>query len=151
LTRYVLSQAGIPLSQVNFVTVGTSGNRAQAVAAGRIDAAAVFLTTWHALQVEGANVNLLANLGHYAPDILKGVYYARTSWVRENPDLVKEVIRAHLDANRFFHSRRSQWIDLALEFDVGASRAAVERLYDDLKAMDMFPLDGGVASVLSGA
>lgn len=146
LGRLALRRAGMdPERSVRWTRIGGSGVRAAALEAGRIDAAIIFYSDWYQLNEKGANVVKVADMAALAPDILKGVYFARVDWMEANPRVVRDIIRAQLQANRWFHERRDEWIQLALEFVPGANRRAVERLYDDLKAVNMFPLDGGMS------
>lgn len=146
LGRLALKRAGYdPDRDVRWTRIGGSGLRAAAVEAGRIDAAIVFYSDWYILEDKGANVIKVVDMAALAPDILKGTYYARTSWLEENPDIARDIVRAQLDANRWFRENREEWIELALEWAPGSTREAVAKLYDDLLAIDMFPLDGGMS------
>ncbi len=145
LGRLALKRAGYdPRKSVRWTRIGGSGARAVALDAGRIDAAIIFYSSWYQLRDKGAKLVKVADMAELAPDVLKGVYFARTDWLQANPGTVEDIIRAQLEANSWFHENREGWIKLAMEFVPGSTRGAVERLYDDLKAIDMFPLDGGM-------
>ena len=146
LGRLALRRAGLdPDRAVRWTRIGGSGVRAAALEAGRIDAAIIFYSDWYQLSEKGASAVKVADMAALAPDILKGVYYARADWIAADPRAVRDIVQAQLEANRWFHEHPDQWVQLALEYVPGADRRAVELLYQDLKAVDMFPLDGGMS------
>jgi len=142
--RIYMQKAGLDPASPKWTVVGGSPDRMKALEVGRIDAAVIFIPHYLELKAKGSKCHKVVDMADVVPDVLKGVYYAKTDWINKNPDAVKDIIRAQLDANKWFHENKAEWVDLAMELAKGSTKSAVEILYDALKKVDMFPLDGGV-------
>lgn len=143
LSRVYLQQNEIEPTEASFVQIGGSGDRATALGAGRIDAATIFVDDWLELERKAENLHPVVYMADIVPTITKGVYYARTKWLGDNPDMAVGIACAQLEANKWFHNNKPAWVDFALERVEGASEEAVTETYDILKDINMFPEDGG--------
>ncbi|MFQ5856695.1 MAG: ABC transporter substrate-binding protein [Anaerolineae bacterium] len=143
LSRVTLEREGLDATDANFVQIGGSGDRATALGAGRIDAATIFVDDWLELEKKAENLHALVYMADIVPTITKGVYYAKTGWLENNHDMAVGIACAQLEANKWFHNNKQEWINSALEDVEGATEEAVTETYEILLNIDMFPRDGG--------
>jgi NitT/TauT family transport system substrate-binding protein len=144
LTRIALTQNGVDPEQVRWTQIGGSSARAQALAAGRIDAVTVFLPNWLDLKDKG-DFNKLSNLSQEFPTLTQSVFIARTDWLRENKALARNIIQAMLEAQRGAYNNKREWVDGAMSFIKGRERSVLEETYDNFREMGMFAADGGLS------
>jgi len=142
--RVYLQKSGLDPEGPKWTVVGGSPARMKALQAGRVDAAVVFISHYLQLKAKGARVHKVVHMADVVPDVLKGVYYARTEWLEENPKIVKDIIRSQLVAAKWFNNDKAGWIKLAMEIAPGSEGKALDQLYEELKAVNMFPIDGGL-------
>jgi NitT/TauT family transport system substrate-binding protein len=142
--RVFMQLNGVDPDSAKWTIVGGSPDRMKALQVGRIDAAIIFLPHYLQLKAKKAKAYKVVNLADVVPDVLKGVYYARTKWIDKNPKIVKDIIRSQLEAAKWFAEDKAGWKKLALEWAPGSEDIALEMLYTELKDVDMFPLKGGL-------
>ena len=142
--RVYMQQNGLDPDSAKWTVVGGSPDRMKALQVGRIDAATIFIPHYLQLVAMNAKIHKVLNMAEIVPDVLKGVYYARTKWIEENPEIVKDIIRSQLEAIKWFHEDKEGWKKLAAEWQPGIKDSALELLYNELLAVDMFPMDGGL-------
>ncbi len=140
--RIAFQKAGLDPKSGNWVVIGGSPDRMKALEAGKIDAAVIFLSHYLQMVDKGSKNHKIADMAKVAPDVLKNVYYAKSDWLKKNPQIAKDIVAAQLEANKWFADNKASWVELALEWVKGGTRPAMEALYDALKAQDMFPADG---------
>ena len=142
--RVYLQKNGLDPEGPKWTVVGGSPARMKALQAGRVDAAVVFISHYLQLKAKGARVHKVVHMADVVPDVLKGVYYARSEWIEENPKIVKDIIRAQVVAAKWFNNDKAGWKKLAMEVAPGSEGKALDQLYAELKAINMFPVDGGL-------
>lgn len=144
LSRDALTRNGVDPDSVRWTQIGGSSARAQALAAGRVDAVAVFLPNWIDLSTMGDFVKLV-NLSQEFPTLTQSVFIARNDWVNSNPDIAKAIIEAVIETQKWAYENKEEWVDLAMSFLKARDREVVAQTYDDFKQMGMFAVDGGLS------
>jgi NitT/TauT family transport system substrate-binding protein len=111
-SRMVLTKLGVDIDKLRFLPVGQPMIRAQALAAGQIDATAVTIGTWLTLPSQDGLRLLLDQADYYqaAPLITKlNVVTAETAKTRSKD--VAAVVQAILAASRDFAKNPELWVD----------------------------------------
>ena len=111
-TRMVLAKLGVDIDKLRFLAVGQPMIRAQALAAGQIDATAVTIGTWLTLPSQDGLSLLVDQAAYYraAPLITKlNVVTAETAKTRSKD--VAAVVQAILAASRDFARNPELWVD----------------------------------------
>lgn len=123
LSRRVLAQGGVDPERVEFVAIGQPAVRAQALAAGRIDATTMSIGVWLALpEKEGLHV-LVDQEGFFAAaPVLNKVNVVPDEVLRDRRDDVEKVVRALVKAARVFAREPELWVDA-----MAAARPDVDR------------------------
>lgn len=148
LTRFVLEDAGLdPESDVNFVQIGGSPDRAAALLSGNIDAATIGVDNWFELEAEDVDAQIVVRMAEFVPDYPSSMYFGLASFWEENPKAALGVACANLEANKWAQENKQAFIDRGTESIEGADPAAVEQLYDYAIEVGMYPTDP--AEVLS--
>ena len=111
-SRMVLTKLGVDIDKLRFLPIGQPTIRAQALAAGQIDATAVTIGTWLTLPSQEGLRLLLDQADYYraAPLITKlNVVTAETAKTRAKD--VAAVVQAILAASRDFAKNPELWVD----------------------------------------
>lgn len=112
----VFSKEGIKESEVNFAKIGGSSARTQAVAAGKIDGAALHLEQFQRLKEEDAPVKNLALIQDYYPNFIVNCLAAQKGFLDEHEEFVQAYMNAVVKANKkatedfdWFHSTMQKY------------------------------------------
>ncbi|HET7388625.1 MAG TPA: ABC transporter substrate-binding protein [Nocardioidaceae bacterium] len=140
LSKYALENAGLSDSDAKLVQVGGSPDRASALLSGTVDAATIFLSGWEELQAQTDKVHQLVSFGD-STDFPGSAYYAKASYLKDNPTVGLGLACANLEANDWINSDESQYLKYAQEQIEGASVDGLKQLWKDATAMDMWPTD----------
>ncbi len=128
-SRMVLAKLGVDIDKLRFLPVGQPMIRAQALAAGQIDATAVTIGTWLTLPSQ-EGLSLLIDQNDYyraAPLITKlNVVTAETAKTRRKD--VAAVVQAILAASRDFASNPELWVDAMVKARPDIKREQLEVL-----------------------
>ena len=111
-SRMVLTKLGVDVEKLRFLAVGQPMIRAQALAAGQIDATAVTIGTWLTLPSQDGLKLLIDQTAYYqaAPLVTKlNVVTAETEKNRSKD--VAAVVKAILTASRDFAANPELWVD----------------------------------------
>jgi NitT/TauT family transport system substrate-binding protein len=142
-SRMVLPKLGVDTAKVTFLPLGQPMVRAQALAAGRIDATAVTIGTWLTLPSQDGLHLLIDQAAYYqaAPLVTKlNVVTAETAKNR-NKD-VAAVVKAILTASRDFARDPDLWVDAMAKARPDVKREQLEAL---AKAYaNSWSIDGGL-------
>lgn len=142
LTRFSLQDVGLdPETDVNFVQIGGSPDRAAALLAGRVDAATIGLDDWFDLAAETDDVGIVQFMSEVVPDFATELYFSRRAFIEENPDLALAIACGNLESNRWANENRQGFIDFTLERVPGTSEEAVVGLYDAAMEVNMWPTE----------
>lgn len=140
LTRFSLAGVGLdPETDVNFVQIGGSPDRAAALLAGRVDAATIGLDDWFDLAERAEGVHIVQYMSDVVPDFATELYFSRADWVEENPDVALAIACGNLESNQWANENRDAFIAYTLEKVPGTSEAAVVGLYDAAMDVGMWP------------
>jgi NitT/TauT family transport system substrate-binding protein len=123
LSTKVLSSTGVDPEAIEFVAIGQPNVRAQALAAGQIDATTMSIGTWLAMP-EGEGLAVLVSPEEYfaAAPVLNKVNVVTDEVLAERRDEVVGVIRAIVKASRDFSANPELWVDA-----MAAARKDVDR------------------------
>lgn len=140
LTRFSLEAVGLdPETDVNFVQIGGSPDRAAALLAGRVDAATIGIDDWFELKLQADQVDLLQYMSEIVPDFATELYFAKGEWVDANPDAALAIACGNLAANAWANQDRATFIDYTLAKVPGATAEGTGDLYDAAIEIDMYP------------
>ena len=142
LTRFSLNDVGLdPETDVNFVQIGGSPDRAAALLAGRVDAATIGLDDWFDLAEQAEGVKIVQYMSEVVPDFATELYFSRADWVEANPTVVTAIACGNLESNKWANENRDAFIAYTLEKVPGTSEAAVVGLYDAAMDVGMWPTE----------
>ena len=151
LTRFSLRDAGLdPESDVNFVQIGGSPDRAAALLAGRVDAATIGLDDWFDLATETDDVDIVQYMSEVVPDFATELYFSRRAFIEDNQELAVAIACGNLEANQWANENRQAFIDFTLERVPGTSEEAVVGLYDAAMEVGMWPTEPEAVLSTSG-
>lgn len=151
LTRFALDDAGLdPDTDVNFVQVGGSPDRAAALLSGQVDATTIVLDDWFQLQSQTDEAQIVLSMAEFVPDYPSSVYFGLASYWEENPQVALGVACASLEANQWAQEDRQAFLDYGTELIEGADPAAIEELYDYAIEVGMYPTDPAEALSTTG-
>lgn len=126
LTLAVLAASNVPVDGPKYVPIGAPAARAQALAAGQIDATTVSYGTFLSIQ-DAPGIHILEDAKSFAekaPGISK-VVAALDTTVAGKHEALKRFVEALIDISRTFDADPDQWVD------------AVAAARDDLKKEDL--------------
>lgn len=141
LSRLAVRREGLDLTDVNFVQIGGSGDRAAALLAGRVDAATIFLSDWFELERRTEDVHALAFMNELVDSSTKSSINTTKTFAAENPEIMFALACANLEAYKWFHDDKDGFIEYTLENVEGSTEEATSALYDMLIDIEMYPLD----------
>lgn len=142
LTRMVLAKSGLdPAKDVRIVQGGGSPERLAALEAGQINAGP-FAEPYNFIAAD-RGFNLIARQSDFMPDYPVQSFFAPGSYIEENPETLKHLLRAFVRGIRFAREHRDESVKL-LVAKVGLEEKYAGRVYDAM--MDGFHEDGRLGS-----
>lgn len=140
LTRFSLEDVGLdPETDVKFVQIGGSPERAAALLAGVVDAATIGLDDWFELKSQTEAVHLLQYMSEIVPDFPTEVYFSTQDYFEQNPNVALAIACGNLEANRWANENKEAFIEYTLEKVAGATRGPTEELYNAAMEVGMWP------------
>jgi ABC-type nitrate/sulfonate/bicarbonate transport system substrate-binding protein len=115
---YMMQQAGVDINKVQWVAVGGSGARAQALLAGRIVGGILIADiAWNTVKQSGGKLKLLATVADVAPGRILdqqpiAVY---RDWAEKNPQVVMDFLRAKIMSDAWAAVNSEEYIRMAAE------------------------------------
>lgn len=141
LTRFSLRDAGLdPETDVQFVQIGGSPDRAAALLAGRIDAATIGLDDWFELSNRTEDVHLVKYMSEVVSDFPTELYFSTREYIEGNPDVALAIACGNLEANQWANENKEAFIEYTIEKVPGATPEGVEELYDAAMDVGMWPV-----------
>lgn len=129
LSSKVLASAGVDLEKLDFVAIGQPNVRAQALAAGQIDATTMSIGVWLALpKKDGLHVLIEPDAYFAAAPVLNKVNVVPDAVLQERRDDVVKVVRAIVKASRAFARDPGIWVDAMATARPDVDRATLETL-----------------------
>ncbi|WP_217539459.1 ABC transporter substrate-binding protein, partial [Stenotrophomonas sp. GbtcB23] len=110
LSIRVLQKQGVDAGRIDFVSLGQPNQRAQALAAGQIDATTMSIGTWAAMPDRSGLRVLVSQDDYYAAaPVVSKVNIVTAKVLKERHDDVKKVITALIKASRDFAANPATW------------------------------------------
>jgi NitT/TauT family transport system substrate-binding protein len=150
LGRLTLTNNDVAVSDVNFVQIGSSGDRAAALLAGRIDAATILLSDWISLSNKTDKVKDLAKMSDELSDFPKELIFGTSGYFSDHHDVGVALACANLEANTWFAEDKDGWIAYARGIVPTLTEEDAEEVYDTVADMNMFPTDPDELVVTEG-
>lgn len=151
LTRFSLADVGLdPETDVNFVQIGGSPDRAAALLAGRVDAVTIGLDDWFELASQTDDVRLVQYMSEVVPDFATELYFSRREFIDANPDLALAIACGNLEANQWANENRDAFISYTMERVPSIEEGPVAELYDAAMEVGMWPTEPEAVLSTSG-
>jgi len=129
LSTKVLQAKGIDVSKLEFVNIGQPNVRAQALAAGQIDATTMSIGVWLSIpDKEGLAVFVTPDDYYAAAPVLNKVNVVPDEVLAAKRDQVAAVVRALIKASRDFAAKPELWVDAMVTARPDVDRATLEEL-----------------------
>jgi len=129
LSTRVLGSEGVDIDALDFVAIGQPNVRAQALAAGQIDATTMSIGVWLAMP-EKAGLHVLVDPDAYyaAAPVLNKVNVVPDEVLAARRDDVVKVVRALVKASRDFAADPGKWVEAMAAARPDVDRATLEEL-----------------------
>ena len=129
LSTRVLASEGVDTGAIDFVAIGQPNVRAQALAAGQIDATTMSIGVWLAMP-DKAGLHVLVDPDAYyaAAPVLNKVNVVPDAVLAARRDDVTKVVRAIVKASRDFAEHPEKWVDAMVAARPDVDRATLEQL-----------------------
>jgi NitT/TauT family transport system substrate-binding protein len=150
LGRLTLAKNGVDAGDVNFVQIGSSGDRAASLVGGRIDAATILLSDWLVLSNQTDKVKDLARMSDELADFPKELIFGSRDYFDAHEQVGLAVACANLEANRWFADDREGWIAYTRALVPTLGEEDAQQLYDTVAEMNMFPTNAAQLVVAEG-
>ena len=115
---YMMQQAGVDINKVQWVAVGGSGARAQALLAGRIVGGVLHGdVAWNTVKQSGGKLKLLATVADVAPGRIldqESIAVYR-DWSEKNPQVVMDFLRAKILSDAWAAVNTEEFIKMVAE------------------------------------
>ena len=142
LSRLSVERAGLDAeSDVNFVQIGGSPDRAAALLAGQVDAATIFLEDWEELSQQTEELQLVQYMAEIVPDFPATAYFAQADYWEDNPEVALALACANLQANVWLNSSEDEYVDYVLQVVPGATEEAARAIYQHAQEVNMWPTE----------
>jgi NitT/TauT family transport system substrate-binding protein len=143
MSRLVMQRAGVDISKVNFVNIGVPNVRAQALAAGRIDATTVSIGVWMTIPEKQGLKVLVPEADYYtAAPILNKVNIVSEDMLRTRGAQVRGVVAGIIQASRDFAREPKRWVDAMVKERPDVKREDLETLGEAFK--QSWSVNGGL-------
>jgi NitT/TauT family transport system substrate-binding protein len=129
LSTKVLASKGVDTDRVDFVNIGQPNVRAQALAAGQIDATTMSIGVWLSLP-DRTGLDVLVSPDDYfrAAPVINKVNVVPDAVIAARPDDVAAVVRAIVKASRDFAGDPSLWVEAMATARPDVDRETLETL-----------------------
>ena len=129
LSTQVLTAAGVDPESLSMVTLGQPAVRAQALAAGRVDATTMSIGTWLALpETEGLAVLIPQDAYYEAAPVVNKVNVVPEAVLEERRDDVVAVVRALTRLSRDFAADPGKWAEAMKPYAGNLTDAELQEL-----------------------
>jgi ABC-type nitrate/sulfonate/bicarbonate transport system substrate-binding protein len=149
MTRAVLQSCGLTPRDVQYVSIAT-GARVAALSTRQIDAIVLHLDQLNEVIKQKRSLHVLANLAAVVPNGWYAAYVTTGAFIRSDPKLVEDVVQSLVEADRFIYQNREKTIAIAIKY-TKFDRDIVEKTYDQLAALGVWPVNDGLRKDLVDA
>jgi ABC-type nitrate/sulfonate/bicarbonate transport system substrate-binding protein len=151
LGRFALEDNGLdPTSDVKFVQIGGSPDRASALLTGQVDAATIFLEDWEELSRQTDDLELILYMADIVPDFPASAYFGEASFWEENEEVALALACANLQANTWINESEDQYVEYVLQVVPGATEEAAREIYKSGQKVNMWPTDPSELFTIEG-
>ncbi len=129
LSSKVLAAKGVDVGKLDFVAIGQPNVRAQALAAGQIDATTMSIGVWLAMPKKDGLAVLVSPEDYFAAaPVLNKVNVVPDSVLASRRDDVEKVVRALIKTSRDFAEHPEHWVDAMVAARPDVDRQTLETL-----------------------
>ncbi|MBD0413900.1 ABC transporter substrate-binding protein [Oryzicola mucosus] len=134
-----------PDAKPNLTVIEGSDNRLAALLAGQLDSSVVDLQDWTLLnRQKPGEFTITADFTKVTP-ILRAAFAARQSFIAENPKLIEDWIRVHLDVYAETYKDPKVLLDKGKELLGEVDPEALPPIIEAFTAAKVWPVDGGIS------
>jgi NitT/TauT family transport system substrate-binding protein len=145
LSTAVLEAHGVDTSTIDFVNIGQPNVRAQALAAGQIDATTMSIGVWLSLDdTSGLEIFVDQDAYYAAAPVINKVNVVTDETLEAKRDQVQAVVTAIIKASRDFAASPELWVDAMAEARPDVSREDLEQLAEAF--VSSWSVNGGLNS-----
>ena len=138
-----LAQA-CPGTNANLTVIEGSDNRLAALLANQLDSSVVDLQDWTLLQrAKPGEFTVTGDFTKMMP-IMRAAFAAQQSFIAENPQLIEDWIRVHLDVYREAYGNPDLLVDKGRELLGEIDPEAMPAIVEAFLAAQVWPVDGGL-------
>jgi NitT/TauT family transport system substrate-binding protein len=146
LSQYVvfpfLARESVERSDIKWLSVGSSKDRAGALLAKRVKAAVLYIDNAAEIR-DNPEVGFLANISDLMPLYPHELLLVRKDDIDNKPEKVTRMVQSIIEACRFLVTHRDESIEIFMKY-TGAERAVAEYTYDKLVALKPWGVNGGM-------
>ena len=146
LSQYItfpfFEKAGASKDAVRWVSVGSSKDRLQALVAGRVQGAVLYLDDAFTVR-DNPDIHIIATVGDELPLYPHELLLVRKDDIDKRPEKVIRIVQSIMEACRFLQTHREESIDEFVKY-TNADRAIAGEVYDKLLALNAWGVDGGM-------
>jgi NitT/TauT family transport system substrate-binding protein len=142
LFRYIMGQEGMDHTQdVSFVQIGGSPDRVQALLAGELDAAIIFMDGMVEIEQQTDEIHNVGFMSEFIPEPgwQAALYSGYREFFEENSELALAIACANLETNRWINDNEDEYVQYTLDNVPGATEEAVRDFYAMAMEVDMWP------------
>ncbi len=143
MARGMLQSCGLTPRDVQYVNIATAA-RVPALATNQIDAIVLHVDQVYEAIKTKPSLHILAHMAQVLPKGWYAAYVTTGDQIRDNPQLLENVVMALVEANRFIYQNRDKTIDIGVKY-TKFSRDIVEKTYDDLARIGIWPVNEGLS------
>jgi NitT/TauT family transport system substrate-binding protein len=134
LTVLALKALGVNPANIAFIAIGTPSTRAQALAAGRVDATTLSLGTWVTVP-KGAAVKILVDPNTYfeTATVVEKVNAVTARVMQEKPEQLRRFTGAIMKTSRHFAENQDAWVEAMTKRRPDVDRKDAVSLWSNFK------------------
>lgn len=134
LSVIALKALGVNPANVTFVAIGTPSTRAQALAAGRVDATTMSIGTWVTVPKDaGAKILVDPNTYYETATVVEKVNAVTAKVLEEKPEQLRRFTAAIIKASRHFAENQDAWVDAMIKRRPDIDRKDAVNLWSNFK------------------
>lgn len=138
LSKYALSSAGLKSTDARLAQIGGSPDRGQALIAGTVDAATIFLSDWENVKPKAKGLHVVEDFSK-TTNFPGDAYYMMTDYLQKNPNLALGLACANLEANKWINSNEQAFVDFTQRHVKSVDPASVRAVWQDAQTSHYFP------------
>jgi NitT/TauT family transport system substrate-binding protein len=134
LSVVALKALGVNPAQITFIAIGAPSVRAQALAAGRVDATTLSLATWVTVPKDsGVKVLVDPNTFFETATVVEKVNAVTTKVIQEKPEQLRRFTAAIIKASRHFAENQDAWVEAITKRRPELDRKDAAQLWGNFK------------------